>query len=76
MIDVQPCEFCGKSQDQVKRLIVASYSGGPLRTICSECVILHMQVLASTSPADRDELVALLQGIEETTGFLPPRPEP
>ena len=50
MSDLQPCEFCGKNHDQVKRLIVAAYPARQRRTICNNCVILHMQALARITP--------------------------
>jgi hypothetical protein len=69
MIDVPPCEFCGKSHDQVKRLIVSirrfeEYPTGQQHVICNECIIQNMQVLAYESAAQRDELIAILQAIE------------
>jgi len=48
------CSFCGKSQDQVKRLIA-----GPNVYICDECIELCNEILEEevTSPLDFDELL-------------------
>jgi ribosomal protein L37AE/L43A len=35
------CSFCGKRQDQVRRLIA-----GPGVWICNECVVLCVEILA------------------------------
>jgi hypothetical protein len=68
MSDVPPCFICGKTHEQVRRLIVSSGYFGlsevPPRAICSECIILNMEILASESTTYRDELVALLQALE------------
>jgi ATP-dependent Clp protease ATP-binding subunit ClpX len=41
------CSFCGKSQDQVRRLIA-----GPNRVyICDECVALCQEIIAEEPPA-------------------------
>jgi hypothetical protein len=55
--------------DQVRRLIVSlsrfeDYPNGQRHTICNECVVMNMEVLAGESVACRDELVAILQAIE------------
>jgi hypothetical protein len=39
------CSFCGKSQDQVKRLIAGGGSNRPY--ICDECVALCSEILAN-----------------------------
>ena len=44
------CSFCGKPDDQVKRLIV-----GPGVYICNDCVVLCQQILESDHDAERDE---------------------
>jgi ATP-dependent protease Clp ATPase subunit len=36
-----PCSFCGKRQDQVRKLIA-----GPGVWICNECVVLCVEILA------------------------------
>ena len=69
MNDIPLCEFCGKSHDQVKRMIVSTgrfedYPLGQKHVMCYECIVLHMRVLASESVAERDELVAILQALE------------
>jgi hypothetical protein len=39
------CSFCGKSQDQVKKLVAG---GGPNRPyICDECVALCSEIIAN-----------------------------
>ena len=45
------CSFCGKSQDEVKKLIA-----GPSVYICNECVDLCNDIicLLYTSPSPRD----------------------
>ena len=63
------CEFCGKGNDQVRRLIVRvgrfeDYPTGQRHVICNECIVLNMQVLAYENVAWRDELLAILQNIE------------
>lgn len=40
------CDFCGKSEDQVKALI-----SGPNVCICDECVHLCVDILAEHKPA-------------------------
>lgn len=39
------CSFCGKSQHEVKKLIV-----GPVAFICDECVVLCVDIIKSTPP--------------------------
>ena len=43
------CSFCGKSQEEVKKLIA-----GPNVYICNECVVLCKDCLLYTSPSPRD----------------------
>jgi hypothetical protein len=69
MINVPPCEFCGKRHDQVRRLIVSigrfeDYPTGQRHVICNECIVQNTQVLAYESAAERDELIAILEAIE------------
>lgn len=69
MSDVQPCCLCGKTREQVKQIFVPVDFRSPGElierpSICDECIILNMQVLASMSTARRDEMVALLQAVE------------
>ncbi len=65
MTDDPPCAFCGKTQAQVRRLILnAEGPERPQFAICDECVFFTAQILASESAAMRDELFALLQDIE------------
>ena len=54
------CSFCGKAQDQVKRLIA-----GPDRVyICDECVALCDQIIAEESPAHpRDPSGLMAKGL-------------
>ena len=52
------CSFCGKAQDQVKRLIA-----GPGRVfICDECVTLCQQIIAEESEAKQAPTVPSHQG--------------
>ena len=44
------CSFCGKNQDEVKKLIA-----GPSVYICNECVDLCNDCLLYTSPSPRDQ---------------------
>ena len=54
------CAFCGKSQDEVKRLVA-----GPEVSICNECINLCVDVL-------RDEnLAEVSDAIQSTDGHLP-----
>jgi ATP-dependent Clp protease ATP-binding subunit ClpX len=39
------CSFCGKSQDQVRRLIA-----GPTVLICDECTVLCLEILTDQGP--------------------------
>jgi ATP-dependent protease Clp ATPase subunit len=65
-VDKMRCSFCGKHQDQVKKLI-----GGPQRvSICDQCVALCNQIIdddlsptptPSNKPSRRDRLVARLR---------------
>ena len=41
------CSFCGKSQDQVRRLIA-----GPTVFICDECTVLCLEILTDEGPLD------------------------
>ena len=43
------CSFCGKSQDQVKRLI----AGPGAVYICDECVDLCQEIISEEAPAGR-----------------------
>ena len=73
MTDVPPCFLCGKTHKEVRRLILGPVNfedvgrlgleAIPRRAICSECIILNAEMLASGNAAIRDELVALLQAI-------------
>ena len=44
------CSFCGKSQEEVKKLIA-----GPSVYICDECIELCNDCLLYTSPSPRDQ---------------------
>ncbi|MEE3002799.1 MAG: ATP-dependent Clp protease ATP-binding subunit ClpX [Pseudomonadota bacterium] len=46
------CSFCGKTQDQVKKLIA-----GPSVFICNECVALCNEILAEEDQADTNKKV-------------------
>ena len=45
------CSFCGKRQDQVKRLIAGVGSNRPY--ICNECVALCSEIIADPPSAPR-----------------------
>ncbi|WP_235716243.1 ClpX C4-type zinc finger protein [Amycolatopsis sp. ATCC 39116] len=51
------CHFCGKSRDQVNRLVAAD-SGV---CICDECVMLSLEIILEGEPGD-------VPGIENITG--------
>lgn len=60
------CSFCGKPQDQVKRLIA-----GPDVYICDECVDLCVDII-------REEFDSIHEGYDSTTkssGFSVPKPK-
>jgi len=40
---MKTCSFCGKSQEQVKRII-----SGPEANICADCVLLCMEILVGS----------------------------
>ena len=65
MNDSPACDFCGKNHEQVKTLIVSPRLGPAVAnctpTICNECVISHMEVLATQSRSYREELAAIFQ---------------
>jgi len=48
--DVLRCSFCGKSQDEVKRLIA-----GPTVYICDECIDLCNDIILEEGTAERNE---------------------
>ena len=48
--DVLRCSFCGKSQDEVKRLIA-----GPTVYICDECIDLCNDIILEEGTAERGE---------------------
>ncbi|MBQ6935480.1 MAG: ATP-dependent Clp protease ATP-binding subunit ClpX, partial [Clostridia bacterium] len=58
------CSFCGKSQDQVKKLIA-----GPEVYICDECVELCLQVMEGIDPEDVER--AIEESTEEKASNLP-----
>jgi ClpX C4-type zinc finger len=67
MTDIPPCHHCGKTYDQVRHLIVGIGSfEKPVeqRVICNECIALSMEILASHSFADKEELISRLQAVE------------
>ena len=49
------CSFCGKSQDEVKKLIA-----GPTVYICDECIDLCNDIILEEGTADKQELKHLL----------------
>lgn len=57
------CSFCGKSQDEVKRLIA-----GPGVYICDECVQMCMDILGEFELPDMD-------AVQEETVFTLPKPK-
>ncbi len=48
--DILRCSFCGKSQDEVKRLIA-----GPTVYICDECIDLCNDIILEEGTAERNE---------------------
>ena len=44
------CSFCGKTQDQVRRLVA-----GPNVFICSDCILLCQEIIADELPFVQDE---------------------
>ncbi len=48
--DILRCSFCGKSQDEVKRLIA-----GPMVYICDECIDLCNDIILEEGTAERNE---------------------
>ena len=66
MTDEVRCAWCGKSQTEVKRMIVTSgatwLNPPPQETsICNECVELCMEVLATEDPDWRDKQIERLK---------------
>ena len=60
MRNIIKCAFCGKSQDQVKRLIA-----GPGVFICNECVMLCQEIIADGDDASVDnELDSIKKPVE------------
>ncbi len=63
------CAFCGKSQDEVKRLVA-----GPEVSICNECINLCVDVLRDENLAEANEAVQsgdrALPKPSEINGFL------
>ncbi len=53
--DVLRCSFCGKSQDEVKKLIA-----GPTVYICDECIDLCNDIILEEGTAEKRELKRLL----------------
>ena len=49
------CSFCGKSQDQVRKLIA-----GPGVYICDECIQLCSEIIEEESEKERDPEDSLL----------------
>ena len=45
------CSFCGKPQDQVRRLVA-----GPGVFICDQCIVLCNQIMNEAPPANPTEL--------------------
>jgi len=54
------CSFCGKCQDEVKKIIA-----GPSVYICDECIALCNDIVLEDQPSQKDDLA------EETTNLKP-----
>jgi ATP-dependent Clp protease ATP-binding subunit ClpX len=59
------CSFCGKSQDEVKKLIA-----GPAVYICDECVELCNEIIAEENEKEEAERAAKLPKPAEIKAFL------
>jgi ATP-dependent Clp protease ATP-binding subunit ClpX len=59
------CSFCGKSQDQVKRLIA-----GPGVYICDECIELCQEIIEEEFEEDLDEVLKDIPKPKEIKEFL------
>ena len=59
------CAFCGKSQEQVRRLIA-----GPGVYICNECVLLCQEIIADEVEIDEDAELGLLKKPKEIKEVL------
>ena len=53
--DILRCSFCGKSQDEVKRLIA-----GPTVYICDECIDLCNDIILEEGAAERSDALRRL----------------
>jgi len=60
------CSFCGKSQDQVKKLVA-----GPGIYICDECISLCLEILKDEGIINISETVTQPSGIAEQASQLP-----
>ena len=45
----QKCTFCGKPQDEVKKLVI-----GPTANICNECIALCSDILSDGAPVEEE----------------------
>lgn len=59
------CSFCGKTQEQVKRLIA-----GPGVYICDECIELCQEIIEEEFEEDLDEVLKDIPKPREIKGFL------
>lgn len=59
------CSFCGKTQEQVKRLIA-----GPGVYICDECIDLCQEIIEEEFEDDLDEVIKDIPKPKEIKEFL------
>jgi ATP-dependent Clp protease ATP-binding subunit ClpX len=59
------CSFCGKSQDQVKKLIA-----GPGIYICDECISLCLEILKDEGIIEVSDAVAVASTVLENTSVI------
>lgn len=64
-LDILRCSFCGKSQDEVERIIA-----GPNVYICNECVDLSSEIISQDMVEDKYEDIKDLPTPEEIKEFL------
>ncbi len=65
------CSFCGKSQHEVKKLII-----GPTVFICNECLILCLEIASSDEPKPTASKGMIEKKLNTFTGILFNKYEP